>query len=89
MKQKYSKMAIASFVLGVLFFLLIPTRFVMLLFVLAFLPIVFGFTSLSEIKKDKRLKGRILALMGAILGIVEFIASILLSQQYIFHGGLF
>lgn len=61
-EHKYSGMSVASFVLGLCglipYFFGIPNV----------LAIVFGFIALNQIKKNKNLRGRALAIWGIILG---------------------
>ena len=66
MQSRNSGMAVASFVLGLcgLFLGWIPF-FGQVIFILA---IVFGFVALNQIKRDKKLQGKALAVWGIVLG---------------------
>ena len=60
-EKRFDGMAIASFVCGICGFIL---------FIPSILAIIFGFIGLSRIKKNKNLRGKVLAWWGIILGIL-------------------
>jgi uncharacterized BrkB/YihY/UPF0761 family membrane protein len=80
-KQHYSGMAIASFILSILgavwiLFLLPPSPYdflkIIFWYIDLILAIVFGFIGLNKIKKNRRLRGRRSALFGITLGLIVF-----------------
>ncbi len=75
--RKYNGLAITSFVLGIVSFFLgfIPVFG----WIIITLAIIFGFISLSKIKKNNNLKGRGFAITGIILGFVSLIFVILIG----------
>jgi hypothetical protein len=80
-KGKYSKMALASFALVILSVISIIFLFraasysqslvcaFIITIIFAISAVVFGFLGFKEIHKHKKLKGKLLALIGIILGI--------------------
>jgi hypothetical protein len=81
-KGAYSWMAITSSILGIvnIFFLLIllhtilsPILVIIMAIFLSLLTVIMGIFGLKDINKNKKLKGRSLALWGIILGIVEVV----------------
>ena len=74
--KKYDGFAITSFVLsliGILMGLIIWPINVIVPYVLIIISIILGFVSLSRIKKNKKLYGRIFAYCGIIISILWFL----------------
>jgi len=75
-KERYSWMAILSFILSIIIILIIYLFHGTILFgyilpiLVTLLAIIFGILGLIQIKKNKKLKGKILAWIGLILGFV-------------------
>ncbi len=88
--QKYSEIAIISFVLGLVggfSFYLVP----FLGIIIPALAIIFGIMALIQIKKNKKLKGKTLSLFGIIFGIISLIVVLvyILTPKIIYtFGGL-
>ena len=66
MVKKNSAMAISSLVLG------ICSLFLFWTLVVPILGVVFGFVGLSNIKHNKQLEGKAMAIWGIVLGLVWF-----------------
>ena len=82
MVKKNSGMAVASFVLGLCSLLLFWT------FVVPILAIVFGIIGLNQIKKDKNLEGKAMALWGICLGAVTPILIIFVGILWVVVKGV-
>lgn len=75
MEGKNSGMAIASLVLGIIGFF---TSWIPIIgWIIVILAIVFGFVALNQIKKNPNLKGKVLAIIGIVLGFIGLIIPIL------------
>jgi hypothetical protein len=75
-ESSYSGLAIASFVLGILSVLMgfIPVFG----WALIILTLIFGFISLSQIRKNNHLRGKGLAITGLVLGFIAVLISLVL-----------
>lgn len=80
MNKKNSGMAIASLVLGIFSIFLFWT------FIVPTLAVIFGIISLNQIKKDKNLDGKNMAIWGLVLGAIWFVLIIILVSVGIGWG---
>lgn len=89
-KGNYSINAIISFALGIftLIFLSIQGYLqyagFIFFFILSILEIVLGFVGLNQIKKNQKLKGKLFAFLGIILGFLSIIYAIFLRFSILF-----
>jgi hypothetical protein len=79
-KKYYSAMAITSFVLGIISLLggsYMLAAFFVTVFIVPVSAIAFGFIGLHHIKKNNKLRGKILAWIGIGLGFVGILSTLI------------